>query len=161
MGMVKRSKQATKEGFSLVEVVMALGVISFAMVGILGLLSVGFNAAKKANTETRTAGMSSQLIAALRNSTLSAYSVATLKTASISAFFDDRGQLQMATTGSGTLMAVSNSSSLVQCQIQTKSVSSGLAPDGQYGVMTMTFSWPLKAAMPNRTQEVIYATISK
>ena len=40
-------------GFSLVEVVLALGVIAFAIVGIIGLLPVAMQAALEAQRETR------------------------------------------------------------------------------------------------------------
>lgn len=49
-------------GFSLVEVVLALGIVAFALVSILGLFPVALGAAKESATETHSA-MIAQLIA--------------------------------------------------------------------------------------------------
>jgi uncharacterized protein (TIGR02598 family) len=43
-----RRKAMSDAGFSLVEVVMAVGLISFSMLGLLGLLNVGFSSAGQA-----------------------------------------------------------------------------------------------------------------
>ncbi len=59
------------EGFSLVEVVLALGIVAFALVSILGLFPVALGAAKDGATETHAA-MIAQLIAGqIRSQTVS------------------------------------------------------------------------------------------
>lgn len=161
---MKRFRRLLKSAFSLVEVVMALGVISFAMVGMLGLLSVGFSAGKKASNDIRGATMSAQMISYLRNSTLSTYTTANMRSLTVSAYFDENGKL-LVNSASGTLITPSSDELKKlyrQCQITTKSVSSALAPDGNYGVMTMTFSWPTQTVtISRRQQEVINATLPK
>jgi uncharacterized protein (TIGR02598 family) len=44
-----------KSGFSLIEIVLAIGIISFALVGILGLFPVAVNAAANSQNETQAA----------------------------------------------------------------------------------------------------------
>ncbi len=44
-----------RSGFSLIEVVIAIGIISFALVGILGLFPVAMDAATKSQQETQAA----------------------------------------------------------------------------------------------------------
>jgi type II secretory pathway pseudopilin PulG len=53
---VCQSAQAikTRLGFSLVEVVISLSIVSFALIAILGLLPVGLNALKESATQTTT-----------------------------------------------------------------------------------------------------------
>jgi uncharacterized protein (TIGR02598 family) len=46
---------ARRRGFSLIEIVLALGIISFALVGILGLFPVAVNAAADSQHETQAA----------------------------------------------------------------------------------------------------------
>jgi len=43
-------------GFSLVEVVLALGVVAFAIVAILGIVPTGLSSSHGAQDETRAAG---------------------------------------------------------------------------------------------------------
>lgn len=44
-----------KSGFSLIEIILAIGIISFALVGILGLFPVAVNAATDSQRETQAA----------------------------------------------------------------------------------------------------------
>lgn len=55
-------------GFSLVEVVLALGVIAFAIVGIMGLLPVAMRAGQESQRETRAALIARSIYADLQTS---------------------------------------------------------------------------------------------
>ncbi|MEM1158061.1 MAG: hypothetical protein AAGH72_07380 [Verrucomicrobiota bacterium] len=54
---------AASGGFSLVEIVLALGIISFALVGILGLFPVALDTAKDSKAETIIAFIGQSIIA--------------------------------------------------------------------------------------------------
>jgi prepilin-type N-terminal cleavage/methylation domain-containing protein len=56
---------ATERGFSLVEVVIALGVISFAMIAILGLVPTGLHTAHTSQDETRAAQIAQGILSSL------------------------------------------------------------------------------------------------
>ncbi len=60
-----------KLGFSLVEIVMALGLVSFCLVALLGLFSLGIKTSKQSAEETNLAAMSSEIITELRARTSS------------------------------------------------------------------------------------------
>lgn len=53
------------EGFSLIEVVMALGIISFAIVGIMGLFPIAMRSALESQQETRAAQIAQQVFSDL------------------------------------------------------------------------------------------------
>jgi type II secretory pathway pseudopilin PulG len=53
-------------GFSLIEVVIALGIISFALVGILGLLPVGLNSQKQGAEQARAVQVLNDVTRAVR-----------------------------------------------------------------------------------------------
>ena len=55
-----------KNGFSLVEVVIALGVISFGVVALVGLLSISISTSKESGDDTTVAAMATAVIAKLR-----------------------------------------------------------------------------------------------
>jgi uncharacterized protein (TIGR02598 family) len=52
--------------FSLIEVVVALGIISFALVSIIGLFSVGLEANKESSEQIQAADLASLLMATAR-----------------------------------------------------------------------------------------------
>ena len=58
---------ASSRGFSLVEIVITLAVISFALVGIIGLFPTAMNAAKESRHETRSAAIAQMIFGQLRN----------------------------------------------------------------------------------------------
>ncbi len=55
-----------REGFSLIEVMIALGVVVFALVALCGLLSSGLKVARQAKTELFAAQVASSLLAERR-----------------------------------------------------------------------------------------------
>ena len=58
--------KALARGFSLVEVVLALGVIAFALVGIMGLFPVAMKSAQESQRETRATLIAQQIFSDLR-----------------------------------------------------------------------------------------------
>lgn len=53
--------------FSLIEIVVALGIISFAIVGIMGLFPVAMRAAQESQRETRAAAIAQQIFSDLES----------------------------------------------------------------------------------------------
>ncbi|MFZ4598340.1 MAG: type IV pilus modification PilV family protein [Terrimicrobiaceae bacterium] len=62
------SKNSTR-GFSLIEIVLALGVIAFALVGIMGLFPVAMKSAQESMRETRATFIAQQIFSDLRTGT--------------------------------------------------------------------------------------------
>lgn len=56
-----------KQAFSLIEIVIALGVISFALVAILGMFPVAMKASRESQEETRTAAIAQLVFSQLRS----------------------------------------------------------------------------------------------
>ncbi len=59
--------QSGKKAFSLVEVVLALGVVGFSVVAIFSLFPVGLKSALESRRETRAAYLAEQIISDLRS----------------------------------------------------------------------------------------------
>lgn len=140
--------------FSLVEVVLAMGVISFAIVGMFGLISVGFSAAKKAAVDTNLSLINSQALAALRSDTnMTSAKLGVQASTPTNIYFDAAGKMQ----------AAQDASSLYQCQIASRAIPNGtFSPDvKQFTVLVMTVSFPVAAADARRTKEVLHATLAK
>lgn len=148
---MKSFNLVAEKAFSLVEVVMALGVISFALVGMLGLLSVGFTAAKKSTKATTLAAISSQVAAVIRNNTNFTSAQLTLLSGNpTNIYFDYSGRMQSSKD--------QGSDSYYLCEVRTRAVTAVSSLSG-YTVLVMTVSSPVKALAANRTNEVVHATI--
>lgn len=57
----------TAGGFSLIEVVIAIGIVTFCLIAILGLLPTGLKAVKNANEEAAAANVLNTIASSLRN----------------------------------------------------------------------------------------------
>jgi type II secretory pathway pseudopilin PulG len=66
---MKRSSIADSPAFSLVEVTLALGIVSFALVAVLGLLPVGLKSVKNANEQAGAANVLNAIAGSLRTAT--------------------------------------------------------------------------------------------
>jgi uncharacterized protein (TIGR02598 family) len=67
---MKQTCDPSRSAFSLVEVVLALGVISFAIVAILGVFPVGLNTSHSAQDETRAPQIAQMILASLSSQAL-------------------------------------------------------------------------------------------
>lgn len=63
-----RASSPTRSGFSLVEVTIALGIVAFALVAVIGLLPTGLSSIKIANEQASAANVAASLAAALHAS---------------------------------------------------------------------------------------------
>lgn len=123
-------RRSCQQGFSLVEVVLALGLVSFCLVALLGLFSVGIKTSKQAAEETNLAAMSSQIITELR-ATTSSTTIALNQTY----YFDNLGER---TNAAGAYYAC-----LVTSQPDT-------ALSGNLIRGTLVFTWPAQLAVGKR-----------
>jgi len=64
-----RSPLSSKHAFSLVEVVMAIGIVSFALISVLGLIPVGLKSVKNATEQAAAANALNALADSLRGAT--------------------------------------------------------------------------------------------
>src|SRR6266480_660531 len=91
---MKRSPHATA-GFSMVEVVLALGVASFCLIAVFGLLPVGVQTNRNATSQTAATGILASVTADLRATASGSVTSAQYQItfgASTTLYFDSAGQ---------------------------------------------------------------------
>lgn len=66
MFQVSRTPERVTSGFSLVEVVVALGIITFCVIAILSLFSVGLRNARESESEIRAGNLALSIIGRMR-----------------------------------------------------------------------------------------------
>lgn len=127
---------ASSPAFSLTEVVIALGIVTFTLVAILGLMGVGINASRQSSDDTVLAAMTSYVLGELRGS----------GAMSNSFFFDQGG----APLGNGT-------NAIYRCEAAPSAPEiSGLSTN--FRKVRLVFTWPASAPASASTN-VINASI--
>jgi uncharacterized protein (TIGR02598 family) len=142
----------SKAGFSLIEVVIALGIFAFCIVAIVGLLPVGMNSVRSVSNENNAIHIASSIegiwqVAPLGSSPITIPNIITNLAISSSAnstyFFDEFGDPLANSTGAALKMNYKTAGS------------------GNSTTVNMTFSWPPSATESYQSKREFSYTISK
>ena len=140
--------------FSLIEVVLAMGVISFALLAIFGLISVSLKADRESSSDTVLAEMRRQVMGDLRTGTFAA--LPDLKYY----YFDVDGS---PCNPASALAPAQPASAIYECKAEL--ATDQHATDAAYDVSanlknaTLTFTWPVLSGSRPHT-EVFYCDIA-
>jgi uncharacterized protein (TIGR02598 family) len=149
--MITMRRTASNAGFSLIEVVIALGIFSFCIVAIVGLLPVGMNSVRSVSNENNAIHIASSIEGiwqvATKGSTITIPNIITNLAINSSAnstyYFDEFGE-PLATGTEATL------------KMNYKTAATGSST-----TVNMTFSWPPNATGSYQTIREFSYTISK
>ena len=167
---MKTPSSRSTPGFSLVEIVLAIGVASFALVSILGLLQVAMNSDNSASRDTTLAAMSNHVLNELRAVPFDSLWAADPETARDSApstatpvastyFFTNEGAPVGSTASSGFEV-------VYKCVVtKTPDVVSKNADTGLYNQLKLQleFSWPVNGGSTTNKEgsQALYASIAR
>ncbi len=147
-----KTKRITPFGFSLVEVAIAIGLISFSLIAIIGLFSIGLNNSRESADDTNLALMIRQANAWSRSE-----SFASLSTTTNVLFYDAMGGLIRNPDGTpASTAAIAGANAIYSCTI--KPVASGVSSNLVY--LQLLFEWPQPAQSPLRQQRVVITSRS-
>lgn len=177
--MTNSRNNKSRTAFSLVEVALAIGIMSFALVSIIGLLSLAMQISRDSADSTNIALMTRSVTTMLRASGTNGVTgytyIAGLLPAngsnSITYYFDENGVQTTSTNGylvSDTVLngvMVSNTSATTNqkiylCTIKNKTPTSFPLP-ANYMWLQLDFSWPFKAPASARQHKYIYANLAQ
>lgn len=149
-------KERFSPAFTLVEVAIALGIFGFAIIALVGLLSVGLQTEKDAHRDTVMGNMVSYVLTDLRGTK---YSVVTSQTlaASPPSFsrwyqFDADGAFVLSGT---TATPVTQTNAVFLCTAQGSQVASP-----KHMQVAATIEYPLVAPAANREKEIFVTTLT-
>lgn len=162
---MKWARHKFQNAFSLVEVVLALGVISFAIVAILGVFPIGLTTGHSAQDETRAPQIAQMILSSIAsqastqfnnvqiplpgNQTVSVDLTSSASPTTPSLYADNNGQL--ANAASNATYAVT---------IITDNAPAGF-DTGYANKVTVVVAWPANAAPANQTKRDYTRIISK
>jgi uncharacterized protein (TIGR02598 family) len=152
---VKREPQRCGSGFALVEIAIAIGIMAFALVAILSLLSVGLKAGRDATDDTVITTMATAVIGQLRATNRSVAQLTALNGTATNYYFDSSG-------GGWTTndFGASNASSLYECKVEFTNSFSNTTASSNVILARLMFAWPVQAAPSNRSTKIIHATLT-
>ena len=136
--------------FTLVEMVLAIGIACFAIIAVLGLFSVGAQSSRSSNDDTNLALMTRQAVAWIRTQSFTSMSAST----GTLLYFDSMGQLVRNTAGDPA--TAPGASAIYSCTISPKA--SGVSLNLIY--LQIRFQWPLSAPSPSRQQRVVISSLA-
>lgn len=134
------SPRSPRPGFSLVEVVLALGILAFSLVAIIGLMDVGLKASRSAQVDTLESGAARSLVSALRTNDLTTFSGTT-----IWLNYD------------GTPNASSNGA-VYQCVVSTNAPPPGISSTNMIGLQ-LAIQYPVSAPPAGRLTRTFHASL--
>jgi uncharacterized protein (TIGR02598 family) len=147
-----------KFAFSLVEVVIAIGLVSFALLALVGLLTVGLKSSRESGEDTILAvctGTTQALVRAEGFSNVSANPAYADTTPDF--FFDSAGALL--TDSAGAPLKTQNTNALYGCLVTRGAPALSQATTNLL-VYQLKFVWPLAAPAANRQQRVVPASLA-
>ena len=154
------SARDSERAFSLVEVVIAIGLVSFALLALVGLLMTGLRSSRESGEDTSLAFCTETAQELLRAegfahaSTNAAYAAATP-----AFYFDSAGILQ--TDTNGIPLAAANSESQYGCTVTRRAPA--VAPvqaTTNLLICQLQFVWPLAAPAANRQQRIVPVSLA-
>jgi len=163
-------KCKNKSAFSLVEVVVALAIVAFTLIPVLGMVSMGLQSSRESKDDTNIAVMTQTVMAQLWSTgyTNMAKALPAHATNSLYYYFDSSGAPLYDTSTQGTLIS-STGSVLVSgtlkanytCTItnKTPASSSSFAPPSKFAVFRLDFAWPYNAA--NQRHKYVYTSLAQ
>lgn len=156
-----------RRAFSLVEVVLALGVISFAIVAILGVIPVGLATGHSAQDETRAPQIAQTILASFASQAPTQFNNVQLSLSGNSSLTFDltasNTQTLYAGNGGQLLSSVNGATYAVLIITNNNPVTaSGFAFDSGYAnQVTITVGWPATAQAADQTKRDFIRIISK
>ena len=148
-------------GFSLVEVVIALGITSFVIIAIIGLLSTGLQSSRESAEDTSLALMAQTTTSLFRAQPFSnVFGSVRFDAADTAAdyFFDANGDLTRDATGAPATAA--NADSLFACTVTRRTPPLAPLSASNFLYLQYKFTWPLSAPAANRKEKVILSSVA-
>jgi len=155
-----------KDGFSLVEVVLALGIVAFAVVAILGMFPVALGAAKDSLSETHAAMIAQLIVGQLRSqpasgatfavapdptTTSGSYVLNLANTQTVYAVYDENGQpVGRVAMGQFTTPSGLNATQKAQCAYMVRLTVDADKPAVGFSQITVDVTYPGMAPAASR-----------
>lgn len=131
-----------RRAFSLVEVAMAIGIVSFVLLAVAGLMGVGLNASKSAQIDTMQAANSRLLLAMVATNDFDTFTSSTL-------YINQDGSTNSSIVGAS-----------IEATVSVVANPSGVRPEigNKFKVVKIDFAYPAQAASSNRVTNTVYAS---
>ena len=149
-----------KRGFSLVEMVLALGVVSFVLVSIFGLLSMSMRDQRDSGQKTLLALMTQTVASYLHQEGFAAVNADTTMISTAIApqfYFDAQGRL--ATDSTGKPVTTASASNYYSCTVTRRTPTLPVATANMV-YLRLQFQWPVSAAASVQNTQIAFTSLA-
>lgn len=159
---MKRNAHLRAFGFSLVEVVLALGVVGFAIVAILGMIPIGLNTGHDAQNDTRAAQIAQAILSTVASQTQTQFSniQLPLNDTSVTSFDLTSSQTKTIYADNDGQLIGGSTNAAYAIVVATNSSPTGFDP-GYANQMTLSIVWPAAAASTSQTKRSFIRIFTK
>jgi len=148
-------------GFSLVEVVLALGVLSFSILAIMGIIPAGLSSSRSSQDETRAAQLAQMVFASLASGAPSNFASVPITAVGGNIAIDLTGSATQTLYGDNAGQLTSTEAGAVYLvTIKTDNSPSEFDPLSANQV-TVQVAWPALAPAPSQTKRDFIRIISR
>lgn len=150
-------------GFSLVEVVIALGVVGFAIVAILGVVPIGLQTSHSSQDETRAAQVAQAIFSSLSSQAQTQFNSVQLKpndNSTIPSFDFTSSTTTLLYADNDGKLSANSAGAVYSISVVTNSSPTGFDA-GYANQVTLTVAWPASAAASAQTKRDFIRIISK
>lgn len=160
--MKRSARHDNRRGFSLVEVVLALGVVAFAIVAILGIVPTGLHTSHGAQDETRAAQIAQSVLSSLTSQAQTQFSNLQLRlndnsTTSLNLTTSETKRIYADNDGK---LAAASDGAVYAVDITTDNAPAGFDPDYANQVV-VSVAWPASAPATAQTKRNFIRIMSR
>jgi uncharacterized protein (TIGR02598 family) len=150
-----RKSCGNSRAFVLIEIVLALGIFAFAVVAILGLLSVCLSSEKSSSADTALSFATQTAVTTVHNQGFEAVSTNTAYAGTSPIFyFDAGGAISLDSTGA--LASTPQTDSIYSCTVTRKVASNST----NLLLLQFKFNWPIVAAPAQQQGRIVNASLA-
>ena len=148
-------------GFSLVEVVLALGVLAFSILAIMGIIPAGLNSSRSSQDETRAAQLAQMVFASLASGAPSNFANVPVTAADgIEPFILTLSEVHTLYGGNDGRLTRADTAAVYRITVKTDNAPVGFDPDSANQV-TVQVAWPASAVAASQTKREYIRIISR
>lgn len=142
---------ARQEGFSLVEIAMALGILAFVLMAVLGLLGVGLDSSRQAQVDTMRATIARTILSRV---------ISDLRTNTSDGYFDSFSSAPPAYFTYDGLESAGEKDRYYECLVEAAGSTSGLRPEAASNMraVKVTVRYPYGVGV-KQSSNVVHASV--
>lgn len=125
-------------GFTLIEVLLAVGIIAFCLTAVIGLVGLAINGTRDADVSVRLAGVNRRVVSDIQRQPFSTINGALSSSQTVKSYYDQRGN--PLTDLYGTNLTATKGEKYFECEIRNVTPATGYSSNAR--ILGIQIRWP-------------------